>query len=273
MSDFLLKLFLSFLVGGLYTGFTIWLAENHGSKLGGLATGLPSRTVLTLVFISWTQGTAAALTAVPIMPIALSINALYIVAFIKWYRFGTYQAFTYAMILWFVCTLPLVFLGFNSLIISLLLSAPTLAMGIFLLKQYPHRKLAVAEKVKNQFWRRVFIAGLLVALSVLAGKLVGPIWGGLIASFPVAYTSSLFMIARNYGIEFTSAVARTMPFGTIGNVIFTAGFYIFTPLTGAVLSAAVAYICAIVFAFFCYKFILAERAPELAESAVERLTE
>ncbi len=248
--DFVLKLLLSFLVGGLYTGLTIWLAENHGSKLGGLTTGLPSRTVLTLIFISWTQGTAAALTAIPIMPIALSVNALYIVAFVKLYKYGAYRAFSYAMILWFLCTLPLVFLGLNNLVVSLLLSVPTLALGIFILKKYPHRKLQESQKVKKQFWHRVIIAGSLVAASVLAGKVLGPIWGGLIASFPVAYTSSLFMIARNYGIEFTSAVARTMPYGTIGNVIFTTGFYVLAPTTGGIVSAVISYVLAVLFAFF-----------------------
>lgn len=266
MSEFIPKLLLSFLVGGLYTGFTIWLAENHGSRLGGLSTGLPSRTVLTLIFISWTQGTAAALSAIPIMPIALSVNALYIVAFVKLYKYGTYKAFSYAMILWFLCTLPLVFLGLNNLVVSLLLSVPTLGFGIFVLKKYPHRKLHESQKVKNQFWRRVIIAGSLVSASVLAGKMFGPIWGGLIASFPVAYTSSLFMIARNYGIEFTSAVARTMPYGTIGNVIFTTGFYVLTPSAGAFASVVIAYILAILFAFFCYKILLTEKK---VSSAIE----
>jgi hypothetical protein len=59
-SAFILKLVLSFFVGGLWITGGVALAERRGSKAGGLVLGFPSTVLLAIVFIGWTLSPQAA---------------------------------------------------------------------------------------------------------------------------------------------------------------------------------------------------------------------
>ena len=67
-SIFLFKLFLSFIVGGLYIALTIRISERIGSRIGGLLIGLPSTLLVSLIFIAWTQNAGAAVSAGETLP-------------------------------------------------------------------------------------------------------------------------------------------------------------------------------------------------------------
>ena len=96
MDLFWIKLILSFFIGGTYIAFTIWIAEKFGSKIGGIILGLPSTTLVSLIFIAWTQDVSAVLTALPTTTAALSVSALFVSAFILSYRYGIKIAFSIA---------------------------------------------------------------------------------------------------------------------------------------------------------------------------------
>lgn len=65
---FLIKLALSFLIGGLWIIVATIVADKLGSKIGGLIGGLPSTIMFGLFFIGWTQGPAVAVQATTIAP-------------------------------------------------------------------------------------------------------------------------------------------------------------------------------------------------------------
>ena len=57
MTDtFILKLALSFFIGGLWITIASVAAERLGSKIGGVIGGLPSTAVVAFGFVGWTQG-------------------------------------------------------------------------------------------------------------------------------------------------------------------------------------------------------------------------
>src|SRR3989338_7591097 len=86
MDLFFVKLILSFIVGGSWLAFTLWISEKFGSKIGGIIIGLPSTTLVSLLFIAWTQDSSAAVAAVVIIPAVTAVSLIFSYAFVALYK-------------------------------------------------------------------------------------------------------------------------------------------------------------------------------------------
>lgn len=246
-SAFILKLLLSFVVGGSYIAFTIWVSEKFGSRIGGLLIGLPSTLLISLLFIAWTQDAAAAVSAVPVVPAAVAACSLFVVGFIFSLTFGRWIALFVSSGLWFALTLPLTLLSIKNIYVSTIIAALFFGIAIIYLNKFPHRRLEKFTLTRSEMLFRVFLTGSVVTFSVLMGKLLGPLWGGMFASFPAAFSSSLVLLERKHGIDFVSSVARAMPYGGMGNVLFAIMFFFLVPTIGIFAGTAVAYASALAF--------------------------
>ena len=255
-TTFLLQLLLSFIVGGSYIAFTVWISEKFGSRIGGLMIGLPSTLLVGLLFIAWSQNSDAAVSAIPIVPAAIAANSLFLVVFIYLYKYGRAAALLGGIVVWFILTLPLVFFSIKSLLFSLAFAAVFFALALCFLRKLPHRKLEKLSLTRKEVVWRVVFTGSLVALSVYLGKAVGPLWGGMFASFPAAFSSSLLILENKHGIKFASSVARTAPYGSMGSVLFAVMFYVLVPTLGVVAGTIIAYCSALIFGLVISKTLL-----------------
>ncbi len=256
MDLFAIKLLLSFLFGGTYIATTIWLSERYGSKIGGLFIGLPSTILLTLIFLAWTQSSKEAVAAIPIVPVAVALNSFFIIAFIRFYKYGRILASGGGALVWFIFTLPLLLINLKNIWISLLLAAIITLITILFLNSYPHRKPTAFKSTLQNFLFRVLFSGGVIATAVLLAKLLGPLWGGLMGSFPAGIFSSLILLSKTHGINYTASTARTIPHGTIGTILFAVAFYFFVPLYGIFLGVIISYLITVLFAILLYKFVL-----------------
>ncbi|MFA5929820.1 MAG: hypothetical protein WC861_02970 [Candidatus Micrarchaeia archaeon] len=256
MDIFYIKLLLSFLVGGAYIAFTIWLSERFGSKIGGIAIGLPTTTIISLIFIAWTSDLSAAVAAVPIMPLVTAACTLFVAAFVHFYGVGRNRALAIALLAWALLTFPFVLLGADNILLSLLVAAVFFAIAVSYLGKFPHRKLPGIRLTKAEFLFRCIFAGAIVATAVLLSKTLGPVWGGLFAAFPAAYSSSLYLLSKKHGIGFTASVAASMPFGSIANVVFEVAFYCLALSLGLWGGLAAAYALSLVAAVLLYRFFM-----------------
>jgi len=256
MDIFYFKLFLSFLVGGAYIAFTIWLSEKFGSKIGGIAIGLPSTALVSFIFIAWTSDLAAAVAAVPITPLVTAACTLFVAAFVRFYAHGRNAALAIALLVWALLTFPFVLLSMENILLSLLVGAVFFAIAISYLRKFPHKLLPSIRLTKAEFLFRCVFAGAIVATAVLLAKTLGPVWGGLFAAFPAAYSSSLYLLSKKHGIGFTASVARSMPFGSIANVAFEVAFYSLALSLGLWGGLAAAYALSLVAAALLYRFFM-----------------
>ncbi|VVC01507.1 Uncharacterised protein [uncultured archaeon] len=256
MDTFTLKLLLSFAVGGAYIAFTIWVSEKFGSKLGGIAIGLPSTALVSFIFIAWTQDLNAAVAAAPITPLGTAATALFLAFFVHFYKFGRVRSLVLSILLWAVITFPFAFLRLDNMLYSLPVAAVLLAITISYLSRFPHRRLPAFRLPPGEFLFRSAFAGTIVAAAVLFSKLFGPEWGGLFAAFPAAFSSSVFLLSRKHGLDFTASVARSMPFGSIANVVFEAGFFLFALPLGLFGGIALAYSLSLSAALLLYRFFM-----------------
>ena len=252
---FLVKLALSFVIGGSYIAFTIWVSEKFGSRLGGLFIGLPSTILVSLIFIAWTQNTDAAVQSTPVVPAAIAACSLFVVAFIYALRFGRLAAILSATTVWFMLSLPLAMFSLNNIFISVALGLAFVGLSIFILRKFPHRKLERFHLSKRELLFRVMFSGSFVAIAVLFGKMLGPLWGGVFASYPAAFSSSLLLLEGKHGTDFASSVAKTMPYGSLTNIVFATAFFFVVPVIGMVSGTIAVYLLTVLCAAAVNKLV------------------
>jgi hypothetical protein len=253
---FLIKLLLSFIVGGSYIAFTIWLSEKFGSKIGGLVIGLPSTTLMSLIFIAITQSDAVALAAVPIMPMVFGSNTLCVAAFVLLQKRGLKIALAAFLAIWLVLNCAAIVLNPNNIWVSLAVAALFYAVSTSILNRFPHRNLPPAKFSKSSFLFRSGFAGAIVASAVCLAKTLGPAWGGVFGSFPAAFTSSLLMISKKHGHDFAASVSRSMPYGSMGTVAFLVAFYFSVPVLGFWVGIAIGMAISLAAGYLFYKFLM-----------------
>src|SRR5262245_35915589 len=138
---FLFKLLLSFVVGGCYIAAMLWVSERFGSKIGGILIGLPLNSLISLIFIAWTQGAQAATAAVPVIPATIAANSILLVMFIHQYQYGRLIAYGSGLLGWLLLTFPLVIPPVQRIFALLLLAALFFTGAIYFLRKFPYRKI------------------------------------------------------------------------------------------------------------------------------------
>lgn len=254
--EFLFRVFLSFLIGGFYIGIMTRLSERFGSKIGGLLIALPSITLVGLSFIAFTQGADTLVSATTVMPSSIAASTIFLMSFVLLFRFGWFFAYIGAVSIWFILNLPLVIFNIEKIAVSLLFAIVLFAISITYFHQHPHRKLVQMSISGKVFMYRVVFAGAFVALAVFLAKLAGPLWGGLFASFPAAFSATIILFARTHGIDFTTSVSKSMVNGALANVIFVTGVFLLVPHLGSALGIAAAYFTCLIFAFLSYRYVI-----------------
>ncbi|MEK6843040.1 MAG: DUF3147 family protein [Candidatus Micrarchaeota archaeon] len=253
MDSFLLKLIFSFLVGGAYVAFIIRVSEKVEPKLAGILTGFPGTNVLSLIFLAWTNDANFALAAMPIGPIGISVNSIYLAILLGLVKFGKFKALIASLAIWFALLLPFVFFNFNDFYLAIFLSIFIFALGLHLLSKFPVKTIKAQKLPKREMILRCVLAGSLIAVSVLAGKFLGPLWGGLFATFPAQFSSSVLLLTRTHGREAAASVAKNIPYGSFSLIAFLVAFNFLVPhiglLNGTVISYGVAAIAAVLIYF------------------------
>lgn len=256
MDIFLLQLLASFIVGGSFIAFTIWLSEKFGSKIGGAIIGLPSTVLISFIFIAGTSGLDAAVAAAPITPIGTGATVLFVASFIYLFKMGRNPSLLLSLLAWATVALPLTLIGLDNIFLSLLIAAALFALSMSYLRRFPHGKLEGIMLSKGEFLFRCAFAGTVVASAVFLAHELGPLWGGIFGSFPAAYSTTLFLLSKKHGIGFTSAVARSLPYGSIANVVFEVGFYFLALPLGLWGGIAASYALSLAAALLLYRFFM-----------------
>ena len=253
MDEFQIKLLLSFLVGGGYIAFTIWVSQKFGSKLGGIAIGLPSTTLVSLLFIAWTQNSKAAVSAASIVPVGIAVSCIFVATFVNFYKRGRAQAFAIALMVWLALNIPMALLNIRNIAASIAISAVLFAISLKLVSKFRHSKLKNSDFSPKRFIISAAFAGTIVATAVFVGKTLGPLWGGIATSFPAGVTSSTLLLTSSHGIEFSASVAKAIPYGAMTTAVFAIAFYFLVPEYGIALGTITAYLASLASAFIIYK--------------------
>ncbi len=212
MTDvFILKLILSFFIGGAWVTTATHFADRYGTKIGGIITGLPSTALLSLFFIGWTQSTRISVEATTIIPIIGAVNALFLLVYISLARKNFWLALGSSFIVWSGSSITLVLLNYNNFWLSIAIYAAVVLISFVFIEKKIQIKSEQGSKLKSPLKILVFrglFSGCIIVLAVIMGKVGGPLLGGMFAMFPAMFTGTLLITYFSHGSLFSSAMMK-----------------------------------------------------------------
>ena len=234
--NFFIKLFLSFSVGAVWVVVSTTVADHLGTKLGGLVAGLPSGVVVTLLFVGLIQGSDAATLAAGTVPTAFAINGPFLICFCLLANKGLIAALTGALSVWFCLSYLLVRLGAPGLFTGIVIWLVTLLTTYWIFENrldIQSYSRGPATPTRNQMVFRAGLTGFVVSTGVFLSKLGGPLFGGIAATFPAVFLSTLIISHLSGGADYARGLAKAMMLSGFINVVsYGVGAYFLFPITG-----------------------------------------
>ena len=251
VDGFLLRLVLSFVLGGASVALFTSLAERHGSRVGGLLLSFPVKVVISLLLIALNEGVLFAANAAVAVPAGIGVNLVFLVATaLLVRRLPPWPAIGGALAVWLAVGLLVVARPPTSVAWSLAYWAIALAAGLALLSRVPGVRRHHRGAAKDRFGllglaTRAAGAGTVVALSVVLAHYGGALLGGLASVFPSGWITTMVILTRKHGADFTAATVRVMVAGSAAPVAFGVAVVLAFPALGAVLGTLAAVGCAL----------------------------
>jgi hypothetical protein len=127
-----------------------------------------------------------------------------------------------ALLFWFVLASLIVLMNFSNFPLSLLFFFLSLVASYRILEKRYH--LPSTEKIlirytPLQIFSRAFFSGAIISSAVYFRRVGGPVWGGMMAPFPTIYISSLIILAKSKGVEFSRRITKPLLVSSMINVV------------------------------------------------------
>jgi len=255
----LVRLLLAFAVGSIWVASVTVLTERKGTAWGILG-GFPSTAAFSLLFIGVNQSVEAAVEATIVLPIVFSVSNAFLLLYAFFARRGFGFGFVVSLLAWLGFSAAIAVLELRDYTVSLLTAtaASALTFTAFLKIDLPYFEYTTKLYDKKEVLLRGVAAGTLVSSAVLLSQVGGPIIGGIAASFPAVYASTIVILYRSRSTEFSRAM--TKPLAISGVLLVTpysvAVHYIY-PVAGIWMGTLLSYLAVTPLAFVAY--LLAKR--------------
>ena len=236
------------------------LAERISTRFAGVLLGYPIATGIIMFFLGVEQGPKfAAQTSI------WAINGLVAeIIFFIFYYFGIKYikkfAIIGAMLLstagFFVSSLILRNLPLNSRFISSILVLAFIIIAVFIFKGIKVKQISNPVKFSHKvlFIRAIFATGMILFITGFA-KILGPIWSGILTSFPINAPVILILIQYHYKREDVLTLIKGKPIGTVSLLIFLLSVSYFFLMYGVYLGILLSYILATAY-LLIYEFFI-----------------
>ncbi|HVA10813.1 MAG TPA: hypothetical protein VNG32_01445 [Candidatus Dormibacteraeota bacterium] len=223
--EFVLRVILSFVVGGGYVSGIIWLSEKLGSSIGGALAGVPNTLLIGLIFINITEGPESTKVATAIVPVMLATTLFYTWVFIKVSSLTKLSRYLFLSVIatmaWLVTSAilreSLSKTGFSYIVILGL-------AGILLFQYALHKYAVVVAKTRilpsSVYLARFLVSGAVIASAVVVARYSGPLWGGVVSSFPATVATALYFLSKSQGSEFVKSFVKRLPLAVISSLLF-----------------------------------------------------
>lgn len=254
-ASILLHLVLAFTVGSLWVSIITIIAEKRGSVLGGILGGLPSTSAFSFFFIGINQSSTAAVQATTVFPLAFGVTSAYLFFYAFFAQKGFIRGITFSLTIWFAASALIVASGLNDFAFSLIGGTVISVLTYFFFKKLKLHNLRGEKKVYkfHEIILRGLGAGSLVLLSVLLSQIGGSVLGGTAAAFPAVFTSTLVILNRSRGTEFSRAMTKPLVLSGILTIIpFSVAVRFLFPILGVWLGTLVSYLLVVPLVIFSY---------------------
>ena len=242
---FLVKIILSFLVGGAWITVITLVAERLGTKIGGMLGSLPSTILVSFLFIAFTQGIDFVTEASRAIPIGIIIDNLFLFALILLLRGNLIIASAISLMLWFALAL-----GFNYFqIIDWAITIPLYLAITLIILYILEWRMHLPSCPKNykkystlQLLIRACFSGCVVVTAVIVAKIFGPFWAGIFSAFPAAYVSSMIILTLTQSPDFAQATGKVLLITSSTIIVYALTVCYTYPLLGLLWGTVISYV-------------------------------
>ena len=260
MNDiFIIKLILSFLLGGAWVVTATQFADRYGTKIGGVIAGLPSTALLSLFFIGWTQSPQVSVEATTIIPAIGAVDALFLLVYITIARKYFWLALGTSLLVWGLLSSLFVLMDFRNFALSIAIYVMVVLLSFLLIekgiKVKSVRPVLVRSTARTLLFRGSF-SGAIIVLAVILGKISGPLLGGMFAMFPSMFTGTLLITYFSQGPLFSSATMKVALLSASSVVLYAILVrFTYVPL-GLLLGTLVSILVSFTYAFIIHILLL-----------------
>ncbi len=252
-----IHIFLSFLISGAWIATATWVAEKHGSRVGGLLVNLPSNLLVSLVFMALLRGTDYAAQAAAAVPVGMAINSVYLTIFNALVLRSLALALAAGLAFWLASAL--FFFAFPL--------SPGASLGVygavlaatFLINEKILRISTPPARAKTWstagFVLRILFSGTLVASVVAVSLLSSPWVTGVFSTFPAVMTSSMVILTLTQDAHFARATSKVLILSSANILVYAAIVQAAYPKLGVWAGTLCAYAGSITFVTILYPFL------------------
>ena len=239
---------LSFVTAGTWISLATLAGEKLGSRVGGLIVNLPSNIPVSLLIVALTRGTAFTAEAARAIPLGMAINTLFIFVFVLTLRRSLVFAVAASLAAWFAAAAAATVFPVRGLPASFGIYV-LVCLGGFLLVEFGTKIRSVPRRPAP--WNpagmaiRALFAGTVVATAVLAAQIVPPYITGILASFPAVMLSTLVILTRTQGPDFTRATGKILMLSSSNIIVYAFAVAHFYPALGILPGTLLSFACAV----------------------------
>lgn len=258
---FYIQLIASFLVGGAVIAALSFFAERANKKIAGIILSLPSTVVVSYLFVGWVTSANAISGIVPATIATAGSVQMFAIAYLYLSKIKTNKinsimlSFGGALLSWLILSIPQALIKFDNLPLSIVIYLIAVSIGYYLLtkknKVQPIQKIIKYSNI--QILGRAIFAGFVIALAVFLSKTLNPFWGGILSSFPAAFTSTFIIIHWYYGHDMLAKIMKAVPAGSFVYIGFTIAAKWTFPAYGLILGTITAYLVSLLIFFIFLK--------------------
>ena len=240
----LLRLILAFAVGSIWVATVTVVTERKGTAWSILG-GLPSTAAISLLFIGLNQSVEAAVDTSVVLPLIFSVSNAFLLFYAVLAKKGFGKGLGTSLFVWFAASAAIVVHGISDYIVCLIVGGVISIIIFFMFTRLKLPQLGSQDRLygNREIAIRGLIAGSLVASSVLLSQTSGPIIGGIAASFPAVYTSTIIILKYSRGTDFSRSMTKSLAFSGILTVIpYSVAVNFLYPIVGVWIGTLLAYL-------------------------------
>lgn len=211
---FILQIFISFIIGGLFVALQTLLGERVPLYWRGTVLTLPSTMAVSFLFIGLTKSANDIPEVATFFPAAIALGFIFVTIFsytsnnkLPVTLIVSYLA--WALAAWGILSFP----PFSFWTATLFYALPIILISYYFISKLPqaHRIKPVPFSMYHVIIRAL-IGGSIIAIAVFLSKTLGNMWGSLFSAFPAGFSAILLIYGHVHGKHVLPAVSRSLFF-------------------------------------------------------------
>jgi len=243
-SFFISRVVLSFFIAGIWIAGATLLAEKLGSKLGGLFTNLPSNILISLIFVSLSNGIHYTIDSVPGIPIGMAINTFFLFVFVLTLKYGLVLSTFVSLGSWLIIAFAASLVHLQNLWFNCLLYVIVTIGCFFVLEKIvkiPSVKKSSKQYTKTQIAIRALFAGTIVSAIIVSSKFLNPFAFGIFSTFPALLLSTMVILVINQDKKFAQATEKILILSSSNIVLYGLAVYFTFESYGIIMGTVISF--------------------------------